>query len=127
MTKFYWLVLAVLAVWRVTRLLVAEDGPFRLFVRWRTQARVSFGKFWGELFNCFYCLSLWVAAPLAWLLGSVWTEKLVLWPALSGAAILLERATAPPMPDYTEDPNENALEVNHELLRTNHKPAGQPE
>jgi len=107
MTKFYWLVLAVLAVWRATHLAIAEDGPFRLFLRWRTVTRASFGGSWGELFNCFYCLSLWIAAPLAWFLGGVWTERLILWLALSGAAILLERATAPPMPDYTEDPIES--------------------
>jgi hypothetical protein len=127
MTKFYWLILGVLAVWRITHLLVAEEGPFRLFLRWRNTARISFGRFWGELFNCFYCLSLWVAAPLAWLLGGVWTERLILWPALSGAAILLERATAAPMPDYTEDPGQNPLEVDHELLWTTRKSAGHPE
>ena len=38
-------------------------------------------------------LSLWIAAPLAWWLGADLAEKLLLWPALSAGAIMLERAT----------------------------------
>ena len=102
---FYWLVLGVLGVWRVTHLLHAEDGPWDLLVRVRR--RVGNG-FWGALLDCFYCLSLWVAIPFALLLGQGWKERLLLWPALSGGAILLERATARPearAPDvYVEDP-----------------------
>jgi len=41
----------------------------------------------------------------------------LLWPALSGAAILLERATSRASPLYTEDPPEQ--EIEHELLRKN--------
>jgi hypothetical protein len=91
--ELYWLVLGVLCVWRLTHLLNAEDGPGDLLVRFRR--RLGSG-FWGGLMDCFYCLSLWVAAPLALLLGREWKERLLLWPALSGAAILLERATARP-------------------------------
>jgi hypothetical protein len=89
--QFYWLVLGILCVWRVTHLLNAEDGPWDVVVRLRRHA----GKgFWGELMDCFYCLSLWVAAPLAVALGSGVQERLLLWPALSAGAILLERLTA---------------------------------
>src|ERR1035437_352360 len=91
--KFYWLVLGILCVWRVTHLLNAEDGPWDLLVRLRR--RVGNG-FWGGLLDCFYCLSLWVAAPFALVFGQGWKERLLLWPALSGAACLLERATARP-------------------------------
>ena len=96
----YNLILAVLGVWRITHLLNAEDGPGRALVRLRQW--VGFG-FWGELLDCFSCLSLWVAAPFAILLGASWDEKLLLWPALSGAAILLERATGQRPAQYKED------------------------
>jgi hypothetical protein len=89
--RFYWLVLGVLSVWRVTHLFHAEDGPWNLMARLRRRAG---NGFWGELLDCFYCLSLWMAAPVAWALGSGAKEKLLLWLALSGAAILLERLTA---------------------------------
>ena len=86
--KFYWLILGVLAVWRITHLLNAEDGPRDLFVRLRRRAGEGF---WGDLLDCFYCLSLWIAAPLAWELGESWKEKLLLWPALSAGGIVIER------------------------------------
>jgi len=87
-----WEVLAAgaLCAWRVTHLLNAEDGPGSVLVRLRRAA----GDGWaGQLLDCFYCLSLWVAAPVALWIGSTWEARLLLWPALSGAACLLERIT----------------------------------
>ena len=89
--SLYWLVLGMLCVWRLSHLLVVEDGPWRLIARLRQAVA---GGFWSDLFACFYCLSLWIALPLALLLGETVLERLLLWPALSGGAILLERATA---------------------------------
>jgi len=102
---FYWLVLGMLGVWRVTHLLNAEDGPWDLVVRLRRRAG---NGFWGELLDCFYCLSLWVAAPLAIAMGTGVKERLLLWPGLSAGAILLERLTsrsdaAPPAAVYFEE------------------------
>ena len=87
---FYWLVLGILFTWRLTHLLQAEDGPWDLLVRLRR--RVG-DRLWGRLLDCFNCLSLWLAAPLAYLLGQGLWERLLLWPALSGGAILLQRLT----------------------------------
>lgn len=91
------LVVAVFALWRITHLFWGEDGPGDIFVRLRRSAGDGF---LGKLLDCFYCLSLWFAAPLAWWLGETWGERLLLWFALSGGAILLERATSrsPPQP-----------------------------
>lgn len=89
--RFYWLILAILGVWRITHLLQAEDGPRRLLARFRR----SLGQgMLGQILDCFYCLSVWTAVPFAWVIGQSWNEKLLLWPALSGAAVLLERLTA---------------------------------
>jgi hypothetical protein len=96
--NFYKLILAMLAVWRITHLLQAEDGPGDIFVKLR---QAMGDGFWGNLLDCFYCLSLWIAVPFAALLGTGIAEKLLLWPALSGAAILLERATSS-QPKQTE-------------------------
>lgn len=107
--SFYWLVLGVLAVWRVTHLLTAESGPWDVFLRLR---KVAGAGFWGTLLGCFYCLSLWVAAPPAYLLGKRWKERLLLWLAFSGAAILLERSTSreqeiPPAAFVEDEEGEN--------------------
>lgn len=97
-------VVSALAIWRLTHLLQADDGPWNLMARLRFRAGTGF---WGELLDCFYCLSLWIAAPFAVWLGTTAGERLLLWPALSAAAILLERATAPPESptvSYFEEP-----------------------
>jgi len=86
----YFFVLGALAVWRVSHLLNAEDGPWDAVVRLR---RAAGNGFWAGLMDCFYCLSLWVSAPIALAIGQSWLERALLWPALSGAAILLERVT----------------------------------
>ena len=114
--KPYRFVLGVLAVWRITHLLEAEDGPWDIVVRLR---RAAGDGFWGKLLDCFYCLSLWVAAPLAVLLGRTWWERLLLWPSLSAGASLLEQATNPNLlvtpAQFTEAPAE---ENHHGMLRT---------
>lgn len=89
--RSYLLVVAILGVWRITHLLQAEDGPWDFVVRLRAYAG-SGG--WGTLLDCFYCLSLWIALPFAWLCGEGWIERLLLWPALSAGAILLERVNS---------------------------------
>jgi hypothetical protein len=85
---FYWLALGILAVWRVSYLLASESGPWRVFERIRRRAG---NGFWGELLSCLYCLSVWVAAPFAFFLGESWKQRLMLWPALSAGAIIVER------------------------------------
>jgi len=87
---FYWLTLGVLAVWRITHFFNAEDGPFSIVVRLR---RLMGTSILGEILDCFYCLSVWVAIPFAFWIGSGVKEIAILWLALSGAAIILERFT----------------------------------
>ena len=112
---FYWLTLAILSAWRVTHLLQAEDGPWDIVVRLRL--RLADG-FWGSLLDCFYCLSIWVAAPLAAAIGETWTERLLLWPAISGGTILLQRLTEAAVPAaVVESIAEAETEDDNGLLR----------
>ncbi len=85
------LVVAALATWRITHMLWAEDGPWDIFARLRALA--GDGSI-GKILDCFYCLSVWVALAFAPLLARGWLDGALVWLALSGAAILLERATA---------------------------------
>jgi hypothetical protein len=81
---------AVLAVWRVTHLVVVEDGPFDVLRRLR-EAVALIGL--ERLITCFLCCSVWTAIPFALLIASGWKEIVLVLPALSGGAILLERVT----------------------------------
>jgi Protein of unknown function (DUF1360) len=80
--------LATLATWRVTHLLAREDGPAGAIVSLR--ARAGSGPL-GDLMDCFYCLSVWVAAPFGLTVARRPREVPLAWLALSGAACLLER------------------------------------
>jgi hypothetical protein len=101
-----WFPIVVLGVWRVTHLMAAEDGPGAVLARLRNAAG---NGFFGQLLDCFYCLSLWVAAPFALVLGTGWMEHALAWPALSGGAILLERFSSRPVSQapavYYEEPS----------------------
>lgn len=86
------LVIAALATWRVTHLLAREDGPFDAIVKFRAWLGNA-----GRVLDCFYCLSLWVAAPLALVVSTSLGVWCVVWLALSGAACLMNRITEPPV------------------------------
>ena len=84
---------AILAVWRVTHLIVVEDGPWDVLRRTRAVLqRVGLER----LVNCFLCCSVWVAIPFTLLVTRGWETAAIVLPALSGGAILLERATREP-------------------------------
>lgn len=101
-------VLACLATWRVSSLLVREEGPYDLLACGRAALD---GTTMGRAIGCFLCASLWVSAPMAlWLVGPSrdWT---VAWLALSAAAILLDRATS-------HEPPVEALELDEAISYT---------
>ena len=118
------LVLAVLATWRITHLLALEDGPWDVIARIRM--RLGNG-FWGRLLDCFYCVSLWVAAPIAAFVRPPLIEWPLWWLACSGGACLLERLNTQPVhlnPSQRLDQTELIAseqregDRDHELLRT---------
>ena len=91
-------ILTALATWRISSLLVHEDGPFNIFKRLRKLAglenvvEIPDGFFPGVL-SCVWCASLWVGAvwTLVWWLAPTAVEWLALPFALSALAIGLER------------------------------------
>jgi hypothetical protein len=104
--------LAALATWRLTHLVAREDGPGHVFVKWRARLGRSF---WGTLMDCFECLSVWFAAPLALVVTRRPLNWFVAWLALSGAACLLERLGHDPVviqplaPDQPGEPSDGML------------------
>jgi hypothetical protein len=102
----YRFIIAALAVWRVTHLISGEGGPWNIIRKFRKSLDRTI---WGDLVTCFLCLSLWVAIPFSLLLGTTVKDCLLLSLALSGAAILLERATYAPPPLYFEEEDQDGL------------------
>jgi len=99
--------LCALALWRLTHLMVAEDGPWDVIVKLRARLGESQA---GRAMDCFYCLSLWLAVPLAFAMARHFFGWLIAWLALSGAASLLEQATHheinPRPPSHPKDEKE---------------------
>lgn len=94
--RLEWLIVGVLAVWRITHLLALEDGPFDAVLRLRKA--LGDGTL-GHLLDCFYCLSLWVGLAVSFGVQAMTDSPtliatLLLCPALSGGALLLQRAMA---------------------------------
>ena len=73
--SLYPLILGILAVWRITHLLNQEAGPADVLTWLRRWLGSGFA---GQLMDCFYCLSLWVAIPFAAFIGGSWSDRFLL-------------------------------------------------
>lgn len=105
------LVVAALAVWRISVAIWYEDGPFdqyKYFRAWvERKGKPEMGMsddgsvfihhyiwegIWHQL-DCFWCVTFWVSLPIAVIITLPWYWWTALVPfALSGAAILLSGA-----------------------------------
>ena len=95
-------VLSALAVYRVSFLVAREDGPWGVFRQIRSSAK---GSVAGRLVTCLNCLSVWIALPFAAFVSTSWVEFGVVWWALSGAAVLMDRATRDPFEIEPREPS----------------------
>lgn len=82
-------VLTSLASWRLSSMLIYEEGPYSLFLRMR---RLLARSGMTKLATCHHCASVWVSALLVLLVYSISILDLLLIPATAGAASCLERA-----------------------------------
>jgi hypothetical protein len=99
------LIILGLATWRISSLLVHEAGPGDIFLRLREAIGITHDDqkhkviipdgFWGDLFSCVWCCSLWVAAGWAgfYLLSPQAALILAFVFALSALAILVQCVT----------------------------------
>jgi len=75
-----------LATWRLTSLVVQDNGPWRIFARLRARTTL------GGVLECVWCCSVWVAAGLLALHLFFWPLTWLL--AISAGAILYDRFTS---------------------------------
>ena len=104
MTFTYFLIYC-LATWRISSLLVREDGPFFIFRKLRELTGIEHDEdgniellpenLWAGLLSCVWCTSVWVAFVwvIFWYLAP-WSVWVAVWPALSAGAILLDAISA---------------------------------
>jgi hypothetical protein len=79
------------AVYRVSRMVALERGPFSIFENLRGLILKQFGdQSWVfEGFTCPMCLSFWFGLIAACFLPGTWTDFIFYWFALSGIATFL--------------------------------------
>lgn len=106
MNEWFLFILTSLAVWRVSHMLVKEDGLWEVFFRLRIWAGAEWDagaqewtseKVLGQLLTCPLCLSVWlsaVASLFLWWLGPLASlgnvEQVLWWLAVSGLSCVLE-------------------------------------
>lgn len=92
----------LLATWRLSSLIVREDGPFYLFRKFRElfgivhddQGPIQWpDRFMPSLLTCVWCTSLWVA--VGWVVLGIFFQSTTIYIAspfaLSAGAILLDK------------------------------------
>lgn len=97
MPDWFLFALLTLATYRVTQLLVYDDGPFGLIFKFRAaigvydldQAGESKSNL-GKLFACPYCLGFWLAIPGALVAAGAIDSFIILWLAIAGGQTFLE-------------------------------------
>lgn len=95
MSPFLALLLAMLAVYRLARLVADEDGPFDVFARLRGAIDPDQATWIGRGLVCPLCVGFWLALPAALALGVWGVYDAWLWPlwwlAIAGGACWLHR------------------------------------
>lgn len=92
MTLLVYLLLAGLAVWRLTYDFINTDGPMGLYRLIRAMAdRIPMPEWLRSGFSCYHCLSFWAGFLVCLVLPVTWADYLVLSLASSGAVTLLAR------------------------------------
>lgn len=90
------ILLAILGTYRIAHMLVAEEGPFLIFEKWRAWAldRFSRERWLYNGVTCVLCISFWLALPVAWLMRRGDKEKrpfLLDWWGTAGGALFVHR------------------------------------
>jgi hypothetical protein len=102
---YFRFLIAALATWRISFLLVREEGPGGIFARFRKKFETVFS---GRLLGCIKCTGTWIAVPFAFFVKGSWLELVVIWLALAGVTALIDEWTRPPF-DWQETKDDGML------------------
>lgn len=87
-TNWFWLVAAILSVWRVASLLCYESGPFEVLTAFR---KVMFRLKMGGVVQCFHCMGVWVSIAAVLIVFTPAPASIIMMLAVSGGASIIER------------------------------------
>lgn len=84
---WFWLIVSILAVWRITNLLCYEKGPWDIMIKLRI---VLFKIKLGSVIECFHCTSMWFSILFCSIIYHPSIELVFLILAIAGGASILE-------------------------------------
>jgi hypothetical protein len=87
------LILAILATYRLSRMIAMEDGPFDLFRLLHQALDETLGEdHWiTRGWSCPYCLNVWIAMFAALLVSSFYLPFPLVWFGVAGGAMVIHR------------------------------------
>lgn len=88
-SDWLWLVISILAVWRLTSLICFDSGPFDLMSMVR---RVLYRFSLGRLIECFHCTALWISVFVTAAVYELNIATLFLAIASAGGASIIEKS-----------------------------------
>lgn len=85
-------VVLALAVWRVARIIVAEDGPFDVLARLRERTGINQQRTWiARGLMCVACISFWLGLIVSVVVFGLSFESIAYGLALSAVSVILLR------------------------------------
>lgn len=94
MSEGGWLIvlLVCLATWRISRIVVAEDGPFDVLARLRAKLRVNDQATWIQRgLACVACVSFWIGLVLSFWIWRVSMISLLVGLTASAVSVILAK------------------------------------
>ena len=86
--QWLWLMIAILAVWRLTSFICFDAGPFSIM----TKTRILLYKLkLGKLIDCFHCAAVWVSIVITLCVYSFSAAIVFLVFAIAGGASIIEK------------------------------------
>ena len=90
MPEWLMILLATTAVYRISRMIVAEEGPAHIFELLRHATRDD--SHWLHAgIRCPLCISFWLSLPTAVMMANSWQEFILLWFGVAGLVTLIYR------------------------------------
>lgn len=88
-------VLATLATFRLSMAIAEEEGPFSIFLKLRGRLDPDQATWIGRGLNCVFCVSFWVALPVALFVTVLGYADPRAWPliwlGIAGAVVIIRR------------------------------------
>ena len=85
---WYWLVISILVVWRLTILICYETGPFSLMVKIRM---ILYRLKLGSLIDCFHCAAVWISILITLVIYKPGIKSTFLIFAIAGGTSIIEK------------------------------------